>query len=135
MKNLKLSSLLVACSILLVSAQSHATPPRLYTCTTVSYGKVFTSTGVNLSSEENRVIDECLDSAPVNIGQCYGNLFCDDTKMEDDKVVTCSTTSNGLTFVDAATNIEIAKNYAKILCISNPNTNPDECSENVKCAL
>lgn len=131
MKFLKACSLL-AMTVLLLNTQSFAQPPQVFTCSTYSNGSIFENISMNVKSLRENVLDECLTAPQIISSQCISNLTCSNL-YEATQLVSCSTSSNGLTFSDVSLDEKYSRETANILCVSNPHTDPEDCAENLKC--
>ena len=133
MKILKACSLL-AMTVFVMGSQAFAQPPEVFTCSTYSNGIIFENISMDVKSLKQNVLDECLTAPRIITSQCLNNLTCSNL-YEAIKLVSCSTSSNGLTFYDVSHDEKSSKETANILCISNSQTDPEECAENLRCSL
>jgi hypothetical protein len=101
-------------------------------CSTSSRGIVFTNEGRDSSLTRENVSGQCRNDQRTNNAECDANISCDDGGYSR-PMISCSTTSNGLSFSVESRDTSVARTNVAGQCRDNQRTSNAECDANIIC--
>lgn len=113
----------------------------MITCTTSSNGLEFSVESRDLSTARANVAGQCVSNQRTSNSECKANVFCSDYSggnggnggYDNQPMITCTTSSNGLEFLDESRDASVARANVTGQCRSNQRTSNAECDANVMC--
>ena len=134
---MNITKILLACCLILLNvplltqAADRFEPP-IYTCSTTSNGLVFSNQSRDVYLARQTVQQQCQADQRTSNDECNANVACNDGSPVP-PIITCSTSSNGLTFSDESRDPNIARQHAQAQCSADQRTSNDECNANIAC--
>jgi predicted chitinase len=128
------SALLCCCFQSIASEKSGQQYPEYIVCQTSSNGLRFVDESLNMSVARESVKSQCMSNRSTDNNECILNISCNGNSYPAPSYALCSTESNGLRFVDENINVSVARENAKSSCMSNRQTDNNECILNMSCS-
>ena len=134
---MNITKILLACCLILLNvplltqAADRFEPP-IYTCSTNSNGLVFSNQSRDVYLARQTVQQQCQADQRTSNDECNANVACNDGSPVP-PIITCTTSSNGLTFSDESRDPNIARQHAQAQCSADQRTSNDECNANIAC--